>query len=81
MARKNKKKRPAPSLDLHGTNHEDVEAKCHNFLSDHWSKLEEAYIITGNSDKMKKIVLSILDQYDVNRSESLLNYGCIKIWI
>lgn len=49
-------------LDLHGMLHHEVESNVMNFLFFHAKGLP-VRIITGNSDKMKKIVIPILEKY------------------
>lgn len=50
-------------LDLHRTRHVDVRRKVIRFVEDNWNSGEEAEIITGHSQKMKELVLEILDEY------------------
>ncbi len=50
-------------LDLHGIRHEDVEAKCHRFINEHWNN--QLTIITGHSSTMRSIVCNVLDQYNL----------------
>lgn len=49
------------ALDLHGSNYEEVVMKCHRFLNANYG--HDMYIITGNSNKMKDIVIDIIDKY------------------
>ena len=51
-------------LDLHGLKHCDVESTLHIFINDNWDK--ELRIITGNSDRMKRIVCEVLKFYKLN---------------
>lgn len=53
-------------LDLHRQRHEEAERLTIRFIEQYWDIDEEARIITGNSDKMKKIVMDILDKYDLS---------------
>jgi hypothetical protein len=68
------------ALDLHGVNHEDAYIKCHRFINDNYG--HDMFIITGHSDRMKKIVVEILDTY---RLQYLVGgvtgtYGHIRIF-
>ena len=49
------------SLDLHGSNYEEVVTKCQRFLNDNYG--HDMYIITGRSTKMKELVTEIIDKY------------------
>jgi len=66
-------------LDLHGVTHDLVSDLVEDFI------LENQYdlplkIITGNSDKMKKIVVHILKTYQFNYSEGdYYNRGYIDV--
>ena len=52
------------TLDLHGTKHEDVERKVLRFVESCWMNTEEeAEIITGHSDVMRKLALEVLKEY------------------
>jgi hypothetical protein len=50
-------------LDLHGYLHHEVEFEVENFIIINSINLP-VRIITGNSDKMKSIVASLLKQYN-----------------
>lgn len=52
-------------LDLHRTRHADVPRKVEQFLNDNWLCGELAEIITGNSQKMRDIVIESLNDYGV----------------
>ncbi len=52
-------------LNLHGIKHESVKWKVIHFLEDNWSSGEEVEIVTGNSNKMRKLVIEVLDEYDL----------------
>jgi len=53
-------------LDLHGIRHEDVKRKVIKFIEDNWMSGKLVRIITGHSNKMKKLVGEILDEYDLD---------------
>ena len=63
-------------VDLHGIKHEDVG----NILAENlfWQKKENVEIITGNSEKMRNLVIGWLEQYDYDYIEKLTK---IKEWI
>ena len=48
------------TLDLHNVRHKDVIHQVEDFLA--WEELP-AKIITGNSDKMKQLVISVVKRY------------------
>jgi len=52
------------TLDLHGLLHWEAEEACHNFINSNWGN--EMRIITGNSDRMKKLVCQVLIFYKLN---------------
>ena len=61
------------TLDLHNTRHCDVEEKISRFLN--WAEVP-CRIITGNSDRMKKITKKILKRYDLAcYNENDYNHG------
>jgi hypothetical protein len=49
------------TLDLHGVSHEDAYLKCHKFINANYG--HDMFIITGHSDKMKKIVSEVAEKY------------------
>ena len=57
-------------LDLHGIKHNDVAVEVENYIMLHGSYTENfpLKIITGNSDKMKKIVIDVLIIHNYNFS-------------
>jgi len=66
-------------LDLHGVRYEEVPRICHSFLNSHWGL--EMKIITGNSDDLKQLVISVLRQYDLEFFTGNNVYsGSIKIY-
>ena len=54
-------------LDLHKTKHEDVQHKVIRFIEDNWNS-GEVEIITGYSEKMKSLVIEILNEYKLTYS-------------
>tara|TARA_R100001594_G_C3862099_1_gene221229 strand:+ start:140 stop:397 length:258 start_codon:yes stop_codon:yes gene_type:complete len=64
------------TLDLHGKRHEDVDRIVENFIM-----LSECpiKIITGNSDKMKGIVTSVIERHGFDWKYDIPNYGCIVV--
>ena len=67
------------ALDLHGIKHEDVDRIVENYVLLNEPPLT---IITGLSDKMKKIVVSVLEKHEIQYEISILNSGqiLIKSW-
>ena len=72
-------------LDLHRTRHEDAKRKTIRFIEDNWGSGEEVEIITGNSQKMKGLVMNTLDEYGLSYQTSrmfdLNNKGYIVTWM
>ena len=62
------------TLDLHGIRHDDVERLVENFVLLNKPPLT---IITGNSDKMRDIVLAALNKYGIGWER--FTWGEIKI--
>ena len=54
-------------MDLHRVKHQDVRAKLSRCLEDLFQSSKEVNleIVTGNSDKMKKVVMEILEDYGI----------------
>ena len=52
-------------LNLHGIKHGDVKRKVIHFVEDNWNSGKEIEIITGNSDKMRKLAIEILNEYNL----------------
>jgi hypothetical protein len=52
----------------------------HRFINDHWADGWTLHIITGQSEKMKSIVRSVLVMYQVDWAEDEWNTGSIKIF-
>jgi DNA-nicking Smr family endonuclease len=68
-------------VDLHRLRHEDAQRAVIHFIEDHWHEQAELEIITGNSNKMKELVKSILDEYkltcQIGREFDVNNKGYI----
>ena len=53
-------------LDLHGVRHHEVQRVVDQFLTKHlYNSTNEVSIIIGNSDKMKKVVDIVLEDYNL----------------
>jgi len=64
------------TLDLHGVKHEYVYQIVDQFVGKHiLSKSLEIYIITGHSQKMKKLVEHVAQDYDIQTQEEWMNPG------
>lgn len=72
-------------LDLHRTKHENARRKTIHFVEDNWGSGEEAEIITGNSQKMRGLVMNVLDEYglsyQISRMFDINNKGYIVTWL
>lgn len=70
-----------PTIDLHRLTHHDAGRETIRFVERYWNTGRYVEIITGNSDKMKKVVMDILDEYKVDhrvgRTFDLTNRGYI----
>ena len=53
-------------LDLHGYYHDNAQRLLETTLNSMWCTEEELHIITGNSPKLQKIVIDILDEYGLS---------------
>lgn len=71
-------------LDLHRLRHEDARRAIIRFVEDHWSEESELEIVTGNSTRMRGLVMNILDEYNltyqISRMFDLNNKGYIVTW-
>lgn len=67
-------------IDLHGTKHEDVQRKLDVFF---WEcmqkKITQVEVITGMSDKMKEIVMSVSSEYNFKVDNFNINQGSLFI--
>lgn len=65
--------------------HEDARRVVIRFIEEHWAEEAELEIITGNSARMKGIVIEVLDEYNltyqIGRRFDLNNRGYIVTWI
>jgi len=52
-------------LDLHRMRHEDARRAVIRFVEAHWIEPAELEIVTGNSIKMKHLVMGVLDEYNL----------------
>lgn len=72
-------------IDLHKMRHEDAKRAVIRFIELHWSTPAELEIITGNSTRMRGMVLNILDEYklsyQISRMFDLNNRGYVTTWI
>ena len=71
-------------LDLHNIRHQDVATTLEHTLNSLWGEKEELKIITGHSEKMRKIVIDILDDYGLEYQIgdwSGQNMGFIKTYL
>lgn len=69
-------------LDLHGKSHHDVFREVDKFI---WicmkRNLSEFHIITGNSERMKSIVIGIIDDYKLDYIiGDEFNRGYVKVF-
>lgn len=71
-------------IDLHRLKHEDARRTIIHFIEDHWLENAELEIITGNSSKMRTLVIDILTEYklkyQVGRRFDLHNSGYVVTW-
>tara|TARA_Y100000589_G_C27110869_1_gene612163 strand:+ start:809 stop:1057 length:249 start_codon:yes stop_codon:yes gene_type:complete len=66
-------------LDLHGIKHADVTELVEDYILNN-QKFCPLKIITGNSDKMKKIVIEVLETHRFNFDEGdFYNRGYINV--
>ncbi len=50
-------------LDLHGLHYDDARRSTIRFVELHWGNNVEVEIITGNSGKMKDVIVEVLEEY------------------
>ena len=68
-----------PTLDLHGAKHSEVAFLCTKFINKNFG--EEVKIITGNSKRMKEIVIDIIVSYNLKyRVGDYINFGYIIVY-
>ena len=74
-----KKYQPPIELDLHGLKHEDVFVLVEDFILQNQVALP-LRVITGNSDKMKAIVIDVIQKHNFNYSDGdYYNRGYILV--
>ena len=67
-------------LDLHGTFYRDVSSKVHSFISRCiMDKALEVEIVTGNSDRMKELVIEVLSEYNLKSESPTYNNGTLIV--
>ncbi len=66
-------------LDLHGYKHADVLDKLDHFFFWEYPNCDEYIIITGNSNKMKKLVINWLEEHKYYYYIPSYNLGMIKV--
>jgi len=66
-------------FDCHGKTYEQIKDRLPNWLYMEYNKGLELQIITGNSDTMKKVVGTILDENCFDWRIPINNDGVIKI--
>ena len=66
------------TLDLHGVKHSQVEDQLIKFLF--VKGVNPCVIITGNSQRMRDIVLEFLDYHNYNYYIPSHNLGEIQVW-
>jgi len=80
VKRLQKKYHSIPSLDLHGVKHADVSMLVENYIITYENACP-LKIITGNSDRMKKIVITTLKSHGFNYQEGdYYNRGYIQVF-
>ncbi len=68
------------SLDLHGVRHAEVSRKIDSFIGEHLMKgSNEVEIIIGNSENMKRIVDSTLEDYGLESEYNFLTKSKLNI--
>ena len=59
-------------VDLHGLNHPEAKREVEKFLNENWGSNQEVEIITGHSQRMKGVVMNLLDEYGLTYSMGYL---------
>lgn len=71
-------------LDLHRLRHEEARRAVIRFVEEHWDSGLEAEIVTGNSQKMRGLVMNVLDEYkliyQISRAFDINNRGYLVTW-
>jgi hypothetical protein len=55
-----------PRIDLHRVKHADVAQIVIRFVEKYWNTDTKIQIVTGNSPAMKKEVIKVLKEYDLD---------------
>lgn len=50
-------------LDLHGIRHEEARRQTIRFIENNWGSTVDLKVITGHSQKMKQVVIEVIDEY------------------
>jgi len=61
-------------LDLHGVKHQDVRSLLDSHIFNYDPPFE---VVTGNSLKMRELVLEVLEEYGLSYFDT--NLGCIMV--
>jgi len=67
-------------LDLHGVTHADARQEAISFIEKYWGEQTELVIITGNSLKMKGIVINVIEEYKLPFQISEMFSGKLITW-
>jgi hypothetical protein len=70
-------------IDLHRTRHGDVRSKVIRFIESHWGTATELEIVTGNSNRMRELVVEVLEEYHLEYQIGRkfdMNRGYIVTW-
>lgn len=68
-------------LDLHGIRHGDVRNKTIRFIESNWGSNEWVEIVTGNSYKMKDLVVDVVNEYDLTLEYPIFDTGYLRIFM
>jgi hypothetical protein len=68
-------------LDLHGIRHADVRNKTIRFIESNWGSNEWIEIVTGNSYKMKDLVMDVVNEYDLTLEYPIFDTGYLRIFM
>ena len=62
--------------------HEDVRMACIRFIESYWGREREIHIVTGFSEKMREIVIEVLEEYQLSYEiGNSYNKGFISTWV
>ena len=67
------------TLDLHGTKHEDVRMKVKRWIEDNYNTGYSLSVITGNSPKMRELVIEELELYNLSWEHSIVYPSIINV--